>query len=443
VNQDYDLHLYRWPLSGSILYPVASSTNSQNGGAGQTPEEFVFSIATGGNCYLFVIERVSSTRNVCLSFSAPQMGYLDEGKDGRSLTFPADSPDAITVGAVDVSSYNLEGYSSRGPTFGSGGSCSGGSTKPDIAAYANVSTVSYGGSVFNGTSAATPHVAGAAALVKDFYPGYTVSQLQSFLENEAIDLGAAGKDNRYGSGRLYMPYNSRPAIPGLPDQTLAANTSLDNAIDLWDYASDAESPDSALTFSIDNTPNAGAGVSIDSNRYVDINPTLGWTGQTDVVIRVTDPGGLSDTDTFRVTVVESVPDPAVSTITPNSGNNNEVVHITNLAGGNFQTTGTTTVTLLYAGETISATNVTVVTASQITCDFDLRGASPGQWTVRVTNPNTQYAKLDDSFAVKGLFYLPIVLRMLGALWICGWDMTIAVGPRSPAARSNSTYPVSP
>jgi hypothetical protein len=30
--------------------------------------------------------------------------------------------------------------------------------KPDVSAYANVSTESYGAGVFNGTSSATPHV---------------------------------------------------------------------------------------------------------------------------------------------------------------------------------------------------------------------------------------------------------------------------------------------
>jgi hypothetical protein len=131
--------------------------------------------------------------------------YLEESVPERSLTFPADSPDAMTVGAVDVSSYILEPYSSRGPTFGPGGTCSGGSTKPDIVGYANVSSVSYGAGGFNGTSAATPHVAGAAALVKDRFSSYTVSQLQNYLEDNAIDLGTPGKDNLYGAGRLYLP----------------------------------------------------------------------------------------------------------------------------------------------------------------------------------------------------------------------------------------------
>jgi len=203
--------------------------------------------------------------------------------------------------------------------------------------------------------------------------------------------------------------NNPPTISGLPDQSLLANTSRDNAIDLWAYADDAESADSELTFTIDNTPDPDAGVSVDSsNRYIDINPASGWTGQTNVTIRVTDPGGLSDTDSFQVLVELPAP-PAITSITPNSVNNNEVVHITNLAGSDFQSGAT--VRLIKTGQAdITATNVTVVISSQITCDLDLRGAAPGQWTVRVTNPDTQYAELPDGFTVKGLVYLPIMLK---------------------------------
>ncbi len=98
--------------------------------------------------------------------------------------------------------------------------------------------------------------------------------------------------------------NTAPTISGLPDQMVPMNGSADNTIDLWAYAADAEDADADLTFTIDNTPSAGADVTIDSNRYIDINPTTDWTGQTDVVIRATDSGGLSDTDTFTVNVFE-------------------------------------------------------------------------------------------------------------------------------------------
>ncbi|MBC8445900.1 MAG: S8 family serine peptidase [Chloroflexi bacterium] len=223
LNQDYDMELYYWD-DDSWEY-VTGSYNDQPGGY-PTPEEGIVVDAPFEGVYGVVVWRYSATLDVCLRLNASHSGYdLDERTPERSVMFPADSPDAITVGAVDVSSpYPLEPYSSRGPTFGPGGSCSGGSTKPDIAAYANVSTVSYGAEGFNGTSAATPHVAGAAALVKEAYPTYTVSQLQSYLENEAIDLGAAGKDNLYGAGRLYLgdpPQENNP--PNTPSNTSPAD----------------------------------------------------------------------------------------------------------------------------------------------------------------------------------------------------------------------------
>jgi hypothetical protein len=57
-----------------------------------------------------------------------------------------------------------------------------------------------------------------------------------------------------------------------------------------------------LIFTISNSPDPGAGVSIDANRYIDINPTAGWTGTTDVEVQVEDSAGLTDIDAFQVTV---------------------------------------------------------------------------------------------------------------------------------------------
>jgi len=119
-----------------------------------------------------------------------------------------------------------------------------------------------------------------------------------------------GTDSAYGAYgwfiddvRIYTcgaQANTPPAFSGLPDQALLVDTSRDNAIDLWAYADDPDSADNELTYTIDNTPDPNAGITIDSNRYIDINPTPGWMGQTDVTIRMADPGGLSDTGTFSV-----------------------------------------------------------------------------------------------------------------------------------------------
>jgi len=53
---------------------------------------------------------------------------------------------------------------------------------------------------WDGTSMATPHVAGIAALVWSCAPTATAAQIRNALDSTAMDLGAAGRDNSYGHG---------------------------------------------------------------------------------------------------------------------------------------------------------------------------------------------------------------------------------------------------
>ncbi|HEY3124658.1 MAG TPA: S8 family serine peptidase [Thermoanaerobaculia bacterium] len=53
---------------------------------------------------------------------------------------------------------------------------------------------------FSGTSMATPHVSGVAALVWSNFPTLTNAQIRDALESTTQDLGAAGRDNSYGWG---------------------------------------------------------------------------------------------------------------------------------------------------------------------------------------------------------------------------------------------------
>jgi subtilisin family serine protease len=216
VDQDYDVHLVRW--DGAKWVTVASSTDVQNGGRGQTPTEWVaaglvFAFAPYG----FRIERVSGDRPVNFEVFTPGLitfGFRPlELLRARSIANLADSPDAITVAALDVNNLTQEFYSSEGPTNGPGGAESGGFIKPDISGFANVSTESYGPGVFNGTSAATPHVAGAAALVLSAHPDYDPQQLQSFLEGRALDMGDGGVDTQFGYGRLHLGEPQRAVSP--------------------------------------------------------------------------------------------------------------------------------------------------------------------------------------------------------------------------------------
>jgi hypothetical protein len=94
---------------------------------------------------------------------------------------------------------------------------------------------------------------------------------------------------------------------------LNEDTMLQDAIDLWEYVDDPPPVSSALTFSVllNTAPNCA--VTIDSNRYVDIQPTPNWFGFANVTIQVDD-GEYIDTDSFTITVLP-VDDPPIITTT--------------------------------------------------------------------------------------------------------------------------------
>ena len=53
-----------------------------------------------------------------------------------------------------------------------------------------------------GTSYASPRVAGAAALVRHKFPNLASAQLKQVLLQTATDLGATGVDSTFGHGKL-------------------------------------------------------------------------------------------------------------------------------------------------------------------------------------------------------------------------------------------------
>ncbi len=203
INQDYRLLLLRY--NGANFEIVASSNNAQTGLPGQRPIERIAYVTSGQpSIYGVAFQRVGSTRNVHLHLITPNR-ELDRRTPAMSLGNLADVAAVMTTAAVDVDvPFVREQYSSEGPTNGPGGAPGGGQLKPNIAAFANVSTASYGVRIFNGTSAATPHVAGAAAQALSAYPDALPGELQDFLQSRAIDQGPVGADNQFGFGRLYL-----------------------------------------------------------------------------------------------------------------------------------------------------------------------------------------------------------------------------------------------
>lgn len=189
-NQDYDLYVIN--DAGTI---IASSTSAQTGF--QNPVEALGFAAPASGTYHVVIDRFRASRSVFLEmffFSPRELQYI---VPAGSVTIPADSQDAVAVGATYWGDDLIEFYSSLGPTTD-------GRVKPDLVAPDGVATESFGslGLDFFGTSASAPHVAGAIALMKSRFGVFTLPEIREILYGRAIDQGVAGKDNTFGFGRL-------------------------------------------------------------------------------------------------------------------------------------------------------------------------------------------------------------------------------------------------
>lgn len=141
----------------------------------------------------------------------------NSGPGACTVGSPGAAAGAITVGALadpgERGTY-LAAFSSRGPTAD-------GRVKPDIAApgVAIMSASANTGDGYytlSGTSMATPHVAGAAALVLAANPSLTPAGVRQVLMDTAADWGTPGTDREYGAGALQV-YQAVAAAMGAGD----------------------------------------------------------------------------------------------------------------------------------------------------------------------------------------------------------------------------------
>ena len=200
ATQDYELFLY--DAAGNEL---ASSQDAQAGQLGQEPVEGI-EYKTGGETVYAAITAYEVDQPVMLDIfvNGAEVAYPSPG---HSICPPADAVGSLTVGAVNWWSDTLASYSSQGPTED-------GRLKPEISAPTGVSGATYGTEQFHGTSAACPHIAGAAALVWQAHPEFSRQEVVDFLLAHVVDLGAAGPDTGYGYGRLQLP--APPAVVPSP-----------------------------------------------------------------------------------------------------------------------------------------------------------------------------------------------------------------------------------
>lgn len=124
--------------------------------------------------------------------SAGVLSIAAAGNSGNSsLSYPASYDEVVSVAAVD-SSKNKASFSQY-------------NSQVEISApgvSVNSTVLNNGYSSKSGTSMASPHVAGVAALVWSHYTQCSATEIRQAMGATAQNLGAAGRDNSYGYGLI-------------------------------------------------------------------------------------------------------------------------------------------------------------------------------------------------------------------------------------------------
>jgi Subtilase family len=213
TRTDYDLYIYDDP-GATVL--EAQSLNNQPGGA--LPLEHVDHTCDAAADVDFMAIRLypgsGGTAGDTLEFMMNSAG-IEYWQNEHSATQPASdtaSAGGLSIGAIEPwDGATIAGYSSQGPS-------NDGRFKPDLAAASCLSTATpTTRGCFDGTSAATPVAAGAAALYVGATPGATPAQVRSFLLSQAyVDRGTPGPDNVFGGGEIVLPALPAPETPRTP-----------------------------------------------------------------------------------------------------------------------------------------------------------------------------------------------------------------------------------
>jgi minor extracellular serine protease Vpr len=138
---------------------------------------------------------------------------LIDSKDGRALRSWVRQHPGTAATVSPAVEFPTDSEADVSQAFSSTGPSGLGQLKPDLdAPGANIftasSTASTGFALASGTSLATPHVAGAAALVKQLHPSWTPDQIKSALMSSADPVFADAKridradPLRAGAGRI-------------------------------------------------------------------------------------------------------------------------------------------------------------------------------------------------------------------------------------------------
>jgi subtilisin family serine protease/subtilisin-like proprotein convertase family protein len=219
------------------------------------------------------------------------------GNDGVNTDTTPHYPSAnnsqyiVSVAATD-SNDNLASFSNFGVTT------------VDLAApgVSIRSTVSNGGYAnFSGTSMATPHVAGVAALAWSVAPNASVTEVIQAVYDGADPV--AGLNGQVATGARLNAFNTVQALAG--GEPIARDdsgtTQVNTAVTIDVLNNDSTGGSGSLSISAVTQGSNGA-VAIDAGNTVTYTPTGGFTGNDSFSYTVVGSGGGQSTATVNVTV---------------------------------------------------------------------------------------------------------------------------------------------
>jgi hypothetical protein len=154
---------------------------------------------------------------------------ISAGNDGAA------NPDGFALVANNAAAKNMVviagSHDADGTTLSSFSNAAGsGQNHYLVALGRDVRTIDQDGNAIlgDGTSFATPQVAGAAALLAQAFPNLTGAQIVDLLFSSAIDLGATGTDSIYGRGKLSLTKAFQPQGSTSLSSTAAPISLTDN-----------------------------------------------------------------------------------------------------------------------------------------------------------------------------------------------------------------------
>jgi subtilisin family serine protease len=166
-----------------------------------------------------------------------------------SVGSPANTPSAITVAAATKGGV-IAPFSSGGPTTLSL-RLKPDVTAPGVAILSSVPPRQGTWTQLQGTSMAAPHASGAAALLKERHPGWTVAQLKSALVQTGDpvrdDTGAEASPLREGGGMIDLPRADNPLLFASPSSLTLPLNGGTGSVQLTDAGGGAASWTVSLT----------------------------------------------------------------------------------------------------------------------------------------------------------------------------------------------------